>query len=159
MSVSGPTEKYSERADVFRSSPDSRHSRSRLARQSSGGTERFHSISNVPRMPHGECPAPRLSRLTRFYDLLAGWKLDRSLFIRYRPNGRFASQRLLFSNCRAFCRNFIRKRGEFRRDPETISARRSRYHSALQAGATPGFDPCASLHKELYLRRQSTLRP
>jgi hypothetical protein len=86
----GQTEKYSERADVFRSSPDSRHSRSRLARLSSGGTERFHSISNIPRMPHGECPAPRLSRLTRFYDLLAGWKLDRSLFIRHRPNGRFA---------------------------------------------------------------------
>jgi hypothetical protein len=30
-------------------------------------------------------PYPRLSRLTRFYDLVAGWKLDSLLFIRYRP--------------------------------------------------------------------------
>jgi hypothetical protein len=28
---------------------------------------------------------PRLSRLTRFYDLLAGWKLDSFLLIRFRP--------------------------------------------------------------------------
>jgi len=30
-------------------------------------------------------PCPRLRRLTKFYDLLAGWKLDSFLLIRYRP--------------------------------------------------------------------------
>jgi hypothetical protein len=57
----------------------------RLTRLSSGGRECFHSISNIPRMPPWRASCPRLSRLTRFYDLLVGWKLDSFLLIRYRP--------------------------------------------------------------------------
>jgi len=51
----------------------------RLARLSSGGRGVF-----IP-YPTRRAPCPRLSRLTRFYDLLAGWKLESFLLIRYRP--------------------------------------------------------------------------
>src|ERR1700737_3258437 len=51
----------------------------RLARLSSGGKECFHSISNIARMPPLASALP--ARLTRFYDLFAGWKLDSFLLI------------------------------------------------------------------------------
>jgi hypothetical protein len=74
------TEKYSERADIFPSSAD--NIGGRLARLSSGGRECFHSISNIPRMPLASAlPAPEQTDKV----LLAGWKQDIFLLIRYRP--------------------------------------------------------------------------
>jgi hypothetical protein len=57
MSDVGQTEKYSERADIFRSSAITDILGGRLARFSLGGRECLHSISNIPRMPLGERPA------------------------------------------------------------------------------------------------------
>ena len=78
MSQMGQTEKYSKRADIFRSSADNRHPRWPFAGLSSGGRECSHSISNMA----SALPAPE--QADRFYDLLAGW-LDSFLLIRYRP--------------------------------------------------------------------------
>src|SRR4030081_3551951 len=52
----------------------------RLARLSSIGRECFHSIQYSANAPW-PAPCPRLSRLTRFCDLLAGWKLDSFVLI------------------------------------------------------------------------------
>src|ERR1700732_5400261 len=88
------TEKYSERADIFRSSADNSILGGRLARLSSGGRECFHSIQYSANAPW-RAPCPRLSGLTRFCDLLAGWKLDSFLLIRYRHEIPFAYKRPL----------------------------------------------------------------
>ena len=93
----GQTEKYSERADIFRSSAETRHPRRPLARLSSGGRECFHSIQYSANASW-RAPCPRLSRLTRFCDLLVGWKLDSFLLIRCRHEIPFAYGRPLCAN-------------------------------------------------------------
>src|ERR1700704_6425924 len=66
----------------------------RLARLSSIGREGFHSIQYSANAPW-RAPCPRLSRLTRFCDLLAGWKLDSFVLIRCRHEIPFAYERPL----------------------------------------------------------------
>jgi hypothetical protein len=76
MSGVGQTEKYSKRADIFRSSADNRHLGDRLAKLSSGGRECFHSISNMA----SALPAPEQADK----DLQSPCRLETAL-IRYRP--------------------------------------------------------------------------
>jgi hypothetical protein len=82
MAELGQTEKYSERADIFRSSADNRHPRRRLGLVQAEWVFSLHIqySANAP----SRAPCPRLSRL-KVLHLLAGWKLDSFLLIRYRP--------------------------------------------------------------------------
>jgi hypothetical protein len=91
MSGVGQTEKYSKRADIFRSSADNRHLGDRLAKLSSGGRECFHSISNMA----SALPAPEQADK----DLQSPCRLETGKFSthslsttisRLRMNGRFA---------------------------------------------------------------------
>jgi hypothetical protein len=59
-----------------------------------GRLECFHSIQYSANAPW-RAPCPRLSRLTRFCDLLAGWKLDSFVLIRCRHEIPFAYERPL----------------------------------------------------------------
>jgi hypothetical protein len=66
----------------------------RLPRLSSGRRECFHSIQYSANAPW-RAPCPRLSRLPRFCDILAGWKLDSFVLIRCRHDIPFAYERPL----------------------------------------------------------------
>src|ERR1700736_992 len=119
MSQRAQTEKYSERADIFRSSADNSILGGRLARLSSGGRECFHSIQYSANAPW-RAPCPRLSGLTRFCDLLAGCKLDSFLLIRYRHEIPFAYKRPLCASeiqtARSLHRPSRRTRGSWASD-------------------------------------------
>src|SRR3977135_2633662 len=94
MAVGGQPEKSSERQIFSALPPITDILGGRLARLSSGGRECFHSIQYSANASW-RAPCPRLSRLTRFCDLLAGWKLDSFVLIRCRHEIPFAYERPL----------------------------------------------------------------